>query len=232
MKHRKKYCLNAYNVRKYNLKRKLFAFFIIMNIILILYTKFISEPIIYRSVSASLSSTATNSINMAVADAMNQNASFSNLILVTKNQNNEIQSIKADTVKVNVLSRLVTKLVLTNLLENIKFPVKVALGEFSGIALLSGKGPEILVKIKPYGEVFCDFSSSFDSAGVNQTYHKLYLNVLVKMNVIFPFKKLVVDSSSKILVDETMIIGKIPDVYLNSNNLTDMLNMVPQKFTS
>ena len=48
----------------------------------------------------------------------------------------------------------------------------------------------------------------------------------------FPFQKLEVDSASEVLLCETMIIGKIPEVYLNSGNLTEMLNLVPSKFTS
>jgi len=39
-------------------------------------------------------------------------------------------------------------------------------------------------------------------------------------------------SSSEVLLSETLIVGNIPEVYLNSSNLTDMLNLVPERFSS
>ena len=97
---------------------------------------------------------------------------------------------------------------------------------------MSGVGPKIAFNVSPFGEVVCSFSSNFESAGINQTYHKLYLIILLKVNIVFPFERLQVFSDSEVLLCETLIIGKIPEVYLSSNNLDEMLNLVPSKFTS
>jgi sporulation protein YunB len=106
------------------------------------------------------------------------------------------------------------------------------LGSFTGISIFSGLGPKIAFDISPYGEVLCSFLSNFESAGINQTYHKLYLIISLKIYVVFPFEKLQVISDSEVLLCETLIIGKIPEVYLNSSNLNEMLNLVPSRFTS
>ena len=121
---------------------------------------------------------------------------------------------------------------MSNFLEFAKWPIKIPMGSFSGIAILSGVGPKIAFNVSPFGEVLCSFSSNFESAGINQTYHKLYMIILLKVNIVFPFEKLQIVSDSEVLLCETLIIGKIPEVYLNSDNLTEMLNLVPNKFTS
>ena len=58
------------------------------------------------------------------------------------------------------------------------------------------------------------------------------MKINIKINVVFPFRKLVVNSHSDVLLCETLIVGKIPEVYLNSNSLMEMLNLVPERFTS
>ena len=121
---------------------------------------------------------------------------------------------------------------MNNFLKFAKLPIKISIGSFSGVSILSGVGPKVAFNVTPFGEVLCSFSSNFESAGINQTYHKLYLIISLKINVVFPFERLHIFSDSEVLLCETLIIGKIPDVYLNSGSLTEMLNLVPDKFTS
>ena len=121
---------------------------------------------------------------------------------------------------------------MSNFLELSKKPIKIPLGSFSGVSIFAGLGPKITYEINPYGEVFCYFTSNFETAGINQTYHKLYLIIKIKVNVVLPLKNVLVNSESEVLLCETLIVGKIPEVYLNSNSLTEMLNLVPEKFSS
>ena len=229
---RKKYRLSAIKTYKFRKKDKCFAFLLLFFVLLILYVRYLALPIVINNTDAQLRSYATKSINYAVADTMNQNISYGDIITVMKDSNNEVSYIESNSVKINLLSKTMSKVVMTNFLELAKMPVKIALGSFSGIAIFSGVGPKVAFEINPYGEVLCSFRSNFESAGINQTYHKLYLIISIKINVVFPFQKLEVDSASEVLLCETMIIGKIPEVYLNSGNLTEMLNLVPSKFTS
>ena len=97
----------------------------------------------------------------------------------------------------------------------------------AGISLISGYGPPIKIEIFPYGEVGCKFLSQFISAGINQTQHKIYVQVDTFVNVVLPFKTLSVRMKNEVLVCESVIIGEIPETYLKSNSLTEMLELVP-----
>lgn len=189
-------------------------------------------PIVVNNTDAQLRSFATKSINYAVADTMNKNINYGDLITVVKDSNNDVSYIESNSVRINLLSKTMSKVVMTSFLEQAKKPIKISVGSFSGIAIFSGVGPKVAFNVNPFGEVLCSFKSNFESAGINQTYHKLYLIVSIKINVVFPFEKLEMESFSEVLLCETLIIGKIPEVYLNSSSLTEMLNLVPSKFTS
>jgi len=229
---RRKNWLKVVNLSKFRLKHKVFAFFLSLLFILFMYARYVATPVIVANTETQMGNFATMSINYAIADTMNQSVSYGDLVTIVKNDNENVSFIEANSVRINILSKTMSKVVMNNFLEFAKNPIKIALGSFSGISILAGTGPKIAYKVSPYGEVFCNFSSNFNSAGINQTHHKIYLNILIKINVVLPFKKLVINSSSEVLLCENLIIGKIPEVYLNSNNLTDMLNLVPERFTS
>lgn len=230
-KHKKsRFCLiDIYN---FKLKHRLFAFFIFLCFVIFLYFRFLVIPVMVANTETQISSYATKSINYAIADSINQNVSYGELINIIRDQNNNVSFIEANAVRINLLSKTMSRVVLSNFLEFAKIPIKVALGSFSGIAMLSGIGPKIAFNVNPYAEVYCFFNSSFESAGINQTYHKLYMIIQININVVFPFRKVNVKSDAEVLLSEALIVGKIPEVYLNSGKLNEMLNLVPDRFSS
>ena len=70
-------------------------------------------------------------------------------------------------------------------------------------------------------------TSGFEEAGINQTNHKLYLTVCSNVSVILPLENKVVDTQTQILIAESIIVGKIPDTYLNSPSTDEMYNLIP-----
>ena len=229
---RKNKCFSLIKTYKFKLKHRLFAFFIVLFLLIILYLKFIAVPIVVKNIEAQLKTYSTRAINYAVAETMNMNISYGDLINIAKDSNNNVSYIEVNSVRMNLLSKTMSKVVMNNFLEFAKRPVKISIGSFTGISLFIGLGPKIGFEVNPFGEVVCNFTSSFESAGINQTYHKLYLLISIKIYVVFPLKQLKINSTSDVLLCETLIIGKIPEVYLNSDSLPKMLNLVPEKFVT
>ena len=229
---RKKSNVKLIKTINFQFKHRFFAFFIILSLLILLYFRYLVTPLIVLNTKTQIASFATKSINYAIADTMNQNVSYGDLVYISKDLNNNVSYIETNSVRINILSKSMSKVVMSNFLELAKRPIKIPLGSFSGIAIFAGYGPKIAYSVNPYGEVYCYFTSKFESAGINQTYHKLYLVISIKVSVVFPVEQVVVDSSSEVLLCENLIVGNIPDVYLNSSNLTEMLNLVPEKFSS
>jgi len=103
----------------------------------------------------------------------------------------------------------------------------IPIGTFTGMPILVGRGPDVNIRLMPIGSVYSNFISQFVTAGINQTNHRIYLNIETKVSLILPVVHKTISSVANIMICESIIIGKVPDTYLNSNNLDEMLNLVP-----
>ena len=92
-------------------------------------------------------------------------------------------------------------------------------GGFSGINLLSGKGPKIKVEIETVGNVETDLKSEFLEQGINQTLHRVFLQVKCKVSILTPFEIISEDITNQVLIMENVIMGKVPEAYYNIEGL-------------
>ena len=81
--------------------------------------------------------------------------------------------------------------------------------------LLWAKGPAVQVRALWVGTVETSFDSQFVSAGINQTCHRIWLNVHVPIKVLLPGGPLETTVETRILAAETVIVGQVPDTVLN-----------------
>lgn len=94
-------------------------------------------------------------------------------------------------------------------------------GSFTGFKLLSGRGPGIKIRISSVGEVATDLRSEFVSQGINQTLHRVYLQVDTKVNILTPFDNIEKEISNQVLLMENVIMGEIPSTYYNLEGLNN-----------
>ena len=93
--------------------------------------------------------------------------------------------------------------------------MKLLFGSFTGIKLLSGRGPGIKIRISTVGNVETDLKSEFESQGINQTLHRIYLQVKCEVSILTPFKDITKDITNQVLIMENVIIGTVPNTYYN-----------------
>lgn len=100
-----------------------------------------------------------------------------------------------------------------NKVENSKFKIK--LGSFTGSRLLSGRGPNIEIKMSTIGNLDTDLRSEFLEAGINQTLHKIYLQVECQVIILTPFDSVEEKIKNQVLIAEAVIVGTTPNTYYN-----------------
>lgn len=88
-------------------------------------------------------------------------------------------------------------------------------GSFTGFKLLAGRGPGIKIRISTIGEVETDLRSEFTSQGINQTLHRVYLQVKCNINILTPFDNISREITNQVLLMENVIVGNIPNTYYN-----------------
>lgn len=91
----------------------------------------------------------------------------------------------------------------------------VPVGNLTGWLALSGLGPSVRVRIYSVGDVTAQYRNLFESAGVNQTCHQVWLDLTVTVYLLIPGNIIPVTVGESICVAETVIVGQVPDTYLN-----------------
>ncbi len=102
-------------------------------------------------------------------------------------------------------------------------------GSFTGFKLLAGRGPGVKIKISTIGEVETDLRSEFTSQGINQTLHRVYLQVKCNVNILTPFDNISREITNQVLLMENIIVGNIPNTYYNLegiNGSSDALEVI------
>ena len=104
----------------------------------------------------------------------------------------------------------------------------MSFGSFTGINLLSGRGPGIKIRISSIGNVETDLRSEFTAQGINQTLHRIYLQVKCQVSILTPFEDITRDITNQVLIMENVIVGTIPDTYYNIEgiNSNDALEFI------
>lgn len=128
-----------------------------------------------------------------------------------------ITSINSDTNAVNRLQSSVSKAVNESLsqLEGTKLSVPIPIGTLSGINILTGRGFDIPLRLHQIGAAKTELKSDLTEAGINQTKYSLYLTVTIEMTAILPAHSTDIVVSYDYPVSETVIVGEIPDMYLD-----------------
>jgi len=223
--------LNKNNIKKkWSRKRKLTVFFSIFLIFLVLVFAFFNSyvnPIIIAVSEAKVSTMATKSVNSAVQSVINNTDIYDELITITLDDKGKIAMFQVNSIKINKLSKEISKTAQQNLELVSTQGISIPLGTLSGVSVFVGVGPDINFHITPIGNIQSHFNSDFTSAGINQTNHRIYLTMVATINIVLPTATKTVTTYTNILVCESIIIGEVPDTYLNSSSLDEMLNLVP-----
>lgn len=95
--------------------------------------------------------------------------------------------------------------------------------------MLAGRGPGIKIRISSIGDVETDLRSEFTSQGINQTLHRVYLQVKCEVNILTPFDNISREITNQVLLMENVIVGNIPNSYYNlegMNGNSDALEVI------
>jgi sporulation protein YunB len=157
---------------------------------------------------------ATQAINDAVSKKIAMDA-FSNLVNIQTDNMGRVTMVQANTSEMNRIA-VETSLSIQKELENIAAKdLYISIGNVFGSQIFADKGPKINIKVQPAGSVNVNFTTEFSEAGINQTRLKIYLKVNTKVQIVVPFAGNEIDVSTNIPVSETIIVGDVPESYIN-----------------
>lgn len=207
--------------KKWSVKSKfrvaVFCIFLIVALLFVYYFKVVC-PVIVNLSQDKIRSLSTMMISKSIGDVIiKQNISYDQLVSITYSEDQKIKMIEVDSIKVNLLIREVTQEVQRNFDQLSSSRVEIALGTFTGIPFLYGLGPDVSVQLVPVGAVNTNIDSSFSSAGINQTIHRLNFVVSASVGIVLPANTQNIETSMEVVICESILVGDIPNVYLQGS---------------
>ena len=199
-------------------KKGLKTAFILTVVIAIIYGLFCSYAVMIRTVhsmaQSQMEQVANEAIHKAIMDASSNGAVYGELVTIYRNDQGSIESLTLNPYAVNSLKSEISLKVLDYLNDSERYVIEVPLGNFFNSDFLSGFGPKVHLKVIPFNVAEIDFESKFTPAGINQVLHTVTVRVDVKIGAILPGFEEISDVSSSAIISEAIIIGDVPETYL------------------
>ncbi|HEX9026471.1 MAG TPA: sporulation protein YunB [Clostridium sp.] len=183
---------------------------IIFNIMIGFFNKRVMPSIIEIATMMAKSQTL-DIINKQSVDILSQEFKYDEMIKIEKDNQGNIILVQSDTIKLNYIAAKLATECNKELSDMNNSTIKVPFGWMSDKSVFYNLGPTITTQIEPMGNISTSYESKFESAGINQTRHKIYLNVTAKIRLKLPLTNQDIEVRAQIPVSDTIIVGKIPN---------------------
>ena len=198
-------------------KKKITSLILLIMFIAAMTSKFIIQaisPIIDRQCLYMAKNIATKVSNERASDTMTK-YKYDDLCIVSKDEKGNIKMISANTIAINEIVSDITLKIEEGLRQEENSRFYINMGSFTGSRLLAGVGPQIKIQMNTIGTIDTKLESVFTSSGINQTLHRIYLQVECEVSVLTPFHTVDERITNQILLTEAVIIGTTPSTYYN-----------------
>jgi len=176
----------------------------------------------YRDVVADLArtqvmNTTSDLTNDAIAKQIALgNIAYDRIVFFEKDLDGRITALKTNMSEVNRLKTDILNIINDEILALDTSDIGIPLGSMVLPEFLSGKGPAIPVHILSIRNSDANFVSHFSQAGINQTLHRLNMEVSIDVAVLVLGQTSSFTMSSEVVVAETVIVGEVPQTYLQT----------------
>ena len=214
---------------KFSKRKLIFALIATLVLALLLFIHFQRNVTrVLLSISeATMRASTTVAVNDAVYYTLSDEMRYDDLVTIYRDGDGNIISVAANPLKINKIARDTASISQSNLKNLSLNGIPVPLGALTGIEAFAGLGPNINFRIIPVSSVSCDFYSEFESVGINQTKHSIYLNIIADISIVMPSRTENFAVVTEILVGESIIVGNVPDAYLQSDIFGNKPNLSP-----
>lgn len=173
------------------------------------------RPAVAAIAIAQTQNTMTSVIEETItADLAARQISYSDFVEIQRDEGGAITALTTHMAQMNLLRSELTSVILEALAAVDVSTIQVPLGSLFDFEPFWARGPSLKARAMTVGTVRAEFESELTSAGVNQTLHRIWLEVEVPMTVLLPGGEEQVPVHTRLPVAETVIVGRVPDTYL------------------
>ena len=173
------------------------------------------EPAIEDMAAAQVADEASDLIAEAITAQMERDdISYGTVVALEKDAQGRLLALRTDMNQLNRLRNETLEIINRRITQSGESELGVPLGSVLLPALFSGKGPRLPVRVLTVSNCDAEFSSSFQEAGINQTLHRITMQVAMNITLLTPAGTQTVCVDSGVVVAETILIGQVPDTLI------------------
>lgn len=204
---------------------------ILLLVLLLALLLFLAErnfrPLVLTLAEARSAAMASQVLTGAISEALGDGVAYDDLMDVRMDSGGQVSLLAANTVKMNLLADRAVEAAMRRMQQMTSEELRVPLGAALGLTLLGGTGPSVPVSIVPIGSVQTGFETEFEACGINQTRHKVYMQLRANIRIVIPTGTQTASVTANMLIAESIIVGRVPESFVGYDLGADELNMVP-----
>ena len=188
----------------------IFALLLALTVAVVLHMK----PVVVDLATARTSNAVNRIVVAAVNDAVDSGRiDYEQLVDFDKDADGHVTALRSNIAAFNRLQASIADDILQRMAEVSSTDLAIPIGTLTGSPLLAGRGPCLRVRMQSVGTATARFDNQFSSAGINQTRHRIILDVDVHVSILLPGLTTYTKVSNEISVAETVIVGGVPETY-------------------
>ena len=171
-------------------------------------------PIAQELIITQVDNQASDAINLAIAEQINEGEiAYDKIVVVEKDANGNVSAVRTNIGEVNRLKTSILRRLDSRLKNMSEEELSVPIGNVLLPELFSGQGPFVPVRVLAVRTSDAVFRNSFTSAGINQTLHQITIDIHVVITVLTWTGTVEIAVDSAVLAAETVIVGTVPTTY-------------------
>lgn len=153
---------------------------------------------------------------------------YEDFITIVKDEEQNVVMLQANVNTINSIASDIPLKIIEAFEKDSNSKINIYVGSILGLKIFSGAGPKIQAKIANTGNVQTTLKSEFSEQGINQTLHRIYLEINAEVTILTPYNTIKTNIINQVLIAESIIVGNVPNSYynLNTTDNTDAIRVV------
>lgn len=192
--------------------RKYIAMFLSVCILLLVYYECAVKAQLTDIIVREMKTVSQQAVNTAVDKFLSENFDVGEKLSEISFNNGSVAAVSTNPSYVNYVKTEIVSLAQREIDAMTRDEgLSAHLGGLTGLSFLTNVGPTIRFDVESAQTISCEFESSFESAGINQSIHHVTMNVTVELLVYNPYKiRRTISTTSTYEIAQTVIVGSVP----------------------
>lgn len=200
--------------RKIRTALRCISLLIVLALLLTCIISKLASNTVINNIEAATNNMFIDITNQAMQIVLSQvKFNYNDLANITHDNNGNVIAVTCNTIKLIEIKTLFDRTIQNIIKNNPKIKFNISVGGFLWGDLFSGRGPKIPFELSFDCATKTEFKSEFENMGINQTLHKIILDLSANIDAIVHLDTKRSNIKTSFVLAETIIVGNVPSNY-------------------